>query len=221
MDFWEWEPYYERILKDFGFSRRDDEASARLLSELLPHHRTALESLRRTLEGQLVTVLGNSLGLTQELGAAEGVIIAADEATSVAMSHGILPDIVVTDLDGKVEDILRACENGSLVVIHGHGDNREAVRRWAARFPLGTVATTQSRPIEGAYNFGGFTDGDRAVFLAEHFGAKEIRVLGFDFENPNAKDEAVDVKRRKLGWARTLIGVLQDRSVIRFPSSSS
>ena len=44
------------------------------------------------------------------------------------------------------------------------------------------IGTTQIEPISDVYNFGGFTDGDRAVFLAEHFGAKEIELVGFDFE---------------------------------------
>ena len=31
------------------------------------------------------------------------------------------------------------------------------------------------------HNFGGFTDGDRCVFLANHFKAKKIILLGMDF----------------------------------------
>ena len=35
MDLREWEPLYEEILSDFGFSRSDDESSARLLKALM------------------------------------------------------------------------------------------------------------------------------------------------------------------------------------------
>ena len=36
-------------------------------------------------------------------------------------------------------------------------------------------------PVKNVYNFGGFTDGDRSVFWAEEFGAKEIILIGMDF----------------------------------------
>ena len=32
-------------------------------------------------------------------------------------------------------------------------------------------------------NYGGFTDGDRAVFIADHFKAKKIFLIGFDFND--------------------------------------
>ncbi len=221
MNFPEWEPHYLQIIGEFDYDREEDEAAALLLSRLLPAERTTPDQLRQIIEDRIVTVLGNGPGLAAELGAVEGVVVAADEAVSVASAHGIRPDVVVTDLDGEVEDILRAGESGSVVVIHAHGDNQDALRRWAAKFPPGTVATTQSTPFEGVHNFGGFTDGDRAVFLADHFGAREIRLLGFDFENPNEKDLAMEVKQRKLLWAKKLIEGLQRRSVILFPSFSN
>ena len=35
MDFGLWEIYYKEILDDFGFSRKDDENSAKVLDEIL------------------------------------------------------------------------------------------------------------------------------------------------------------------------------------------
>ncbi len=56
------------------------------------------------------------------------------------------------------------------------------------------------------YNFGGFTDGDRAVFLAHHFGSRSIQLLGFDFENVGEKPNCDEkTKLKKLGWAKRLI----------------
>src|SRR5438552_2479210 len=121
---------------------------------------------------------------------------------------GLLPAILVTDLDGTVTDQVKANSEGAIAVIHGHGDNGPAVRQWAPRFSGATVATTQSRPLGGLRNFGGFTDGDRAVFLADHFGAARIRLVGFDFEHPNAKDLDRRTKQRKLDWAYILLGSL-------------
>ncbi|MFQ5837334.1 MAG: 6-hydroxymethylpterin diphosphokinase MptE-like protein [Thermoplasmata archaeon] len=221
MEYREWEPYYQQILSDFGFDRRRDEQAALILSQLLPPVTDAPVELRRALGGKVVTVLGNAPGLEAELPHATGTVIAADEAVSVALSKGILPDIVVTDLDGRIEDLLVAAKRGSIVIIHAHGDNMPALKKWAGRFSSSCMGTTQSRPFANIHNFGGFTDGDRAAFLADHFGAREIRLIGFDFEKPNPKDQPPEVKMKKLAWAKKLLGILRRRCPILFPSSSS
>jgi len=127
-------------------------------------------------------------------------IVAADGATSVLLGEGMLPAVIVSDLDGNVEDIVRASQAGSVVVVHAHGDNMDKIGEQVPRL-VRVVGTTQSRPIEGVHNFGGFTDGDRCVFLARHFGAAEVRLVGFDFDDPTVTPR----KRKKLQWARVLI----------------
>ena len=67
----------------------------------------------------------------------------------------------------------------------------------------------RSRDPSGGCAISGFTDGDRAVFLADHFGAARIRLVGFDFETPNAKDRDLRLKQRKLDWAYILLGSLE------------
>jgi len=208
MDFETWQPFYEQILKDFGFSREKDEAVAAELDKILGGRRVTDSSLRKILRGQEVTVAGNGPNLVAEVGEARGILLTADEATSVALEKGLLPAMLVTDLDGNVADQVKANAEGTIAVVHGHGDNGPAMRQWAPRFSGATVATTQSRPLGGLRNFGGFTDGDRAVFLADHFGASRIHLIGFDFENPSAKDLDPRTKLRKLDWAYILLGSL-------------
>lgn len=205
MDYATWEPFYLQILKDFGFSREADEAVARELDRLLGGRRLDADALRRTLHGQRVTVAGNGPSVARDIVRAEGVLVTADEATSAAIAKGLRPSILVTDLDGQVEDQVKANAAGTIAVVHGHGDNRPAVRKWAPMFIGSTIATTQSKPQGRLENFGGFTDGDRAVFLADHFGAAEIRLVGWDFKHPSAKDVDAGVKRRKLDWAYILL----------------
>jgi uncharacterized Rossmann fold enzyme len=65
----------------------------------------------------------------------------------------------------------------------------------------GVIGTAQCRPPESLYNFGGFTDGDRCVFLAKELGAASIKLVGFDYED----DSVTPRKRQKLGWAKRLI----------------
>lgn len=215
MDFQEWEPLYEQILREFGFSRAGDEHAAQVLDRSLGGTRISLESLRPIIDDRPVTVAGNAPGLKDELHRLTKVVIGADEATSVLLRHGRVPQVVVTDLDGRIEDQVDANRRGAVAVVHAHGDNVPAITQWAGRFPGKTLATTQSRPFGRVHNFGGFTDGDRGVFLADALGARSIRLVGFDFEHPNPKDHPIEVKRRKLDWAYVLIQrVLAEREAI-------
>lgn len=205
MDYLEWENYYLRILEDFGFDRKGDEESARILDETLGGSRVSDEELETLLRGQDVIVVGNASSARREVEGKKGILVAADEATSILLKIGRRPDMIVTDLDGDVSDQIRSNLEGSIAVVHGHGNNIPAVKRWAWEFRGHTVATTQSRPSGRLRNFGGFTDGDRAVFLADHFGARKISLVGFDFENPSEKDRDKETKQRKLDWAYILI----------------
>jgi len=121
---------------------------------------------------------------------------------------GFLPDVIVTDLDGILSDILAANEQGSAVVVHAHGDNIPALEKYVPRLTR-VLGTTQAEPIEGIYNFGGFSDGDRCVFLAKSFGAGNINLIGFDYDDP----DVTPVKKMKLVWARRLVAMaLEDKS---------
>jgi len=212
MEFEAWEPYYDRILKDFGFSRTDDERAAKVLDNRLGGSRISPTDLAAVLAGKPVSVAGNALTLKAELSRLTKVVIAADEATSTLLQRNRLPNVIVTDLDGDVKDQLEANRRGSVVVVHAHGDNIPAIEKWAGEFQGQTMATTQARPFGGVYNFGGFTDGDRGVFIADAMGAKSIRLVGFDFEHPNPKDQPPELKKRKLDWAFILIeSILAER----------
>ena len=203
MQFATWEPIYLAILDDFGFSMSGDEDAARLLVELLSGLGNCLSAADALVRGRSVVVFGNAPSLDRELDdlqRTDSVFLAADGATAVLLRQGILPDIIVTDLDGSFPDILKANREGSIAVVHAHGDNLDALSRYV---PLleGVIGTTQCRPPEGLYNFGGFTDGDRCVFLAKELGAASIKLVGFDYED----DSVTPRKRRKLAWAKRLI----------------
>ena len=96
-----------------------------------------------------------------------------------------------------------ACSRGSIVLIHAHGDNRDKLEKYVPRFRR-FIATTQARPFDRVYNFGGFSDGDRCVFVAKEFEAERIRLAGFDFDDPLVNP----IKKKKLNWAKELIGML-------------
>ena len=209
MQFETWEPIYQSILQDFGFSPDKDEEAAKLLAEILRNREPMLQAAKAIIIGQRTVVCGNAPTLDKELKELQekdAVFLAADGATAVLLEHNIVPDIVVTDLDGPFPAILKANEMGSIVVVHAHGDNLDALIRYAPMLKR-IIGTVQCRPLPGLHNFGGFTDGDRCVFLARELCAASIELVGFDFE-----DESVTPrKKRKLEWAKKLIELALSR----------
>ncbi|MEG3056223.1 MAG: 6-hydroxymethylpterin diphosphokinase MptE-like protein [Methanoculleus sp.] len=203
MMFADWEPHYTAILEYFGFEREADEAAARLLAELAGDRdeRGFLEALIR---GRSVTVCGNAPCLPEELDLIEGVVLAADAAAEVLADRGIQPDAVFTDLDGATDIFIDLSGRGTVMVVHAHGDNMPLLRHWVPLLPGPLVATTQAAPLPHVHNFGGFTDGDRAVFAADALGAASIRIVGFDLADRNVDP----VKRGKLFWAGELLRLI-------------
>jgi 2-amino-4-hydroxy-6-hydroxymethyldihydropteridine diphosphokinase len=212
MDFAAWEPIYEQILEDFDFDRAGDEEAARFLSQRLTENNIAsLSELKALISGKSVLVCGNAPGLRNDLSEiklSDFVVIAADGAAAVLMDMGIVPEVICTDLDGNseadIEKEILACEKGSIVLIHAHGDNSDKLEKYVPRFKR-FIATTQAKPFDKVYNFGGFSDGDRCFFVAREFGAKMIRLAGFDFVDKNVNP----IKKKKLEWAKKLIEIYE------------
>lgn len=217
MRFEDWEPIYLQIVQEFGYSRAEDDRAAVALAALIEGMAGCDDACLSDAIGREATVCGNGPNLERDLGSCRprGSLLSADGATRVLMDKGLVPSVVVTDLDGEIGPQARANAEGSIAVIHAHGDNLGSLRRYVPRFQGRVVGTTQSTPFDGIRNYGGFTDGDRAVMLARHFGAKRILLLGFDFERPmgkNGRDPAV--KARKLRWAKRLIYGLNPQDVV-------
>ena len=204
-----WEPIYQQILEDFGFSCKGDEDAGQQLSDLLKGYGSQIPAAREIVSGRQAMVCGNAPILSRELArraergemlSKDAAILAADGATEVLLKNGIVPDIVVTDLDGPFAAILEANQKGAILAVHAHGDNMDALSRYVPQLKR-IIGTVQCRPLPGLYNFGGFTDGDRSVFLARELGASGIDLLGFDFDDNSVTPR----KKKKLAWAKRLI----------------
>ena len=102
------------------------------------------------------------------------------------------------------------------MVIHAHGDNLDKIKAYAREFTR-VIPTCQCKPLGNLQNFGGFTDGDRAVFLAVHFKAREIVLYGMDFEGVGKYSFSKDtsIKRKKLKWGKRLIDYLRQKGDIK------
>ncbi len=208
-----WLPMYRAICREFGYLEQDDLVSAVYLASILEHDSAGVVSDVRTGFPDTVVVCGCGDTLAEDCRhlSVDDYVIAADGATSEVLSAGIRPQIIVSDLDGIVGDQIEASFKGSQVFVHAHGDNVAAIERYVAQFG-GTVAgTCQCPPVPGLVNFGGFTDGDRSVCLAEELGARQVLLAGFELSRPSYKEgRDLEVKGRKLGWARRVLEVLKE-----------
>jgi len=214
----EWEKIYKSILADFGFSEEEDVKSAKVLDRILSDKDTEkiITKIGSLIKGKDVIVFGAGDSVCRSITRFRGFVelstkISADGATSALLEEGIVPDIVVTDLDGDIDDIMLANNMGSIVVLHAHGDNIEKINLLASKFDR-VVGTTQTNPsmFRNLLNFGGFTDGDRAVFLARHFKPRRIYLAGFDFDGKIGRysftsERKVSLKLKKLEWCRRLL----------------
>ncbi|ERH00768.1 MAG: putative Rossmann fold enzyme [Halonotius sp. J07HN6] len=212
--FQEWEPVYEAILADFGFDRAADEQARDVAVDLADSFdRGHLDSLNRA----TVAIVGAAPSLSADIDTFDptsvDAVIAASTAADVLLDADIEVDLMVTDLDKNTATARDLTQRGTPVAAHAHGDNIPALKEWLPQFESEqTLVTTQAAPSGPVANFGGFTDGDRAAFLAHAFGAAELRFLGWDFDDP-----AVDpLKARKLRWAEHLLYWLERRRDDRF-----
>lgn len=194
MDMDVWLKLYSEILEDFGFSREEDEKAARVMSEL-GKDKLMDKSVLEIIRGRNVAVIG---GAYEKEEIREDIKITAGKAV---YRVDFTPDIHVTDMEEEDDILVELERKGCILVLHAHGDN---IARVTSAVPKlrGFVGTTQSVPFDRIYNFGGFTDGDRAALIAKRFGARKISLYGFNFE----KAENI-VKMKKLRWAKRILEI--------------
>lgn len=223
MKYEDWKPLYKKIVQNFNFSIEKDRKAALILNDILDKKNNLLDVrfLKNLIEEKEVIVFGAGNSIKRFF---NGNIskwetktkIAADGATTALIERGIYPDIITTDLDGKVTDQIEANEKASIVIIHAHGDNIDKIRDLVNQFSGKIIGTTQINPsfYKNLYNFGGFTDGDRGVFLADYFNSKSIGLVGFDYDEEIGdysftKNSDKDLKFKKLEWCKYLIELLK------------
>jgi uncharacterized Rossmann fold enzyme len=194
-----WRKRYSEILKEFKYSEKKDKESAIILNSILKKS-DVNEKILNLIKGNTVFVIGSGPSLSSAIPKLKNykkiVKIAADSSIKPLVENGIIPDIVVTDLDGDENILKKIGKTKSIFVVHAHGDNIEKLE-FVKNFK-NYIGTTQSKPFDKLQNFGGFTDGDRGVFLANHFQAKKIILLGMDFGERIGKFSKTKKSDRKI-----------------------
>ncbi|WP_049902745.1 6-hydroxymethylpterin diphosphokinase MptE-like protein [Halococcus agarilyticus] len=215
MQFEAWEPVYEAILTDFGFDRAADDR----VRDILAGFAEPFDLARLDISGESVVIVGAGPSLETDLDSlsdellSDGPVFAASTAADRLREAGIEVDCMVTDLDKNPDTVRDLTARGTPVAVHAHGDNEPLVRDVVPTLDAANVlATTQAAPVGSVRNFGGFTDGDRTAFLADHCGARRLQFVGWDFDD----DSVGSMKRQKLAWAERLLYWLERRRNERF-----
>ncbi|TFG05471.1 MAG: DUF115 domain-containing protein [Promethearchaeota archaeon] len=230
----QWKSWYLQIISDFGYDPQQDLESAILLNKMLTQTRTEVDisKLYELVNRRIVFVYGCGPSLPIHLNSLKKpqimlenyVHIAADGATTALLRYEVIPDIILTDLDGRIPDLINANEKGAITLIHAHGDNKDLIIKYFPLFPGLVLGSTQNQPVGLVKNYGGFTDGDRCVFLAEEMGADLTILVGFDFgqivgkfSKPYFTNDVManESKVKKLGWAQKLITELSKTGKLR------
>lgn len=222
MKFENWFPYYQGIRAEFGYSTQKDQEAAIILSDMIKKKALDPKVLQKKIRGKNVIVIGAGPSLEDEKALKyikknrKFVRIVADGAVQFLIENKVKPDIVVTDLDGSPAFLQKAEKGGAVMVVHAHGDNIAMLKKLVPKFKK-LVGSTQVMPVESVHNFGGFTDGDRSVFLAEEFGARKIVLVGMDFGNSigrysKKKVRDAALKKQKMEAGKRLLEMLAKQS---------
>lgn len=217
MDQIQWQPWYRKIIDTLGYDPSEDRRAAVILNQLLNDKRITLDELKLRIKDHPTLIFGAGPSLEADLKRIAKTrlldicrVITADGATTALLKISKkTPDIIVTDLDGRFEDLRDANNKGAFMVVHAHGDNIQQLNRYVKNLK-NILGTTQVEPIGELYNFGGFTDGDRAVILAEALNGKPLALVGMDLGKVagNFSKEYVisqDVKKVKLRFCKEIL----------------
>lgn len=229
----DWQEWYYKIVNTLGYNPVEDQRATDILSSLLDRKAVSVNKLQKVIKNKPVLICGAGPSLKEDLKKiikigvlGKFVLVSANGATTAIINIAKkIPNIVITDLDGRLEDILQTNKAGALLVVHGHGDNIKKLKNYVPKL-INKIGTTQVDPRPNVHNFGGFTDGDRAVFLAIEMGAKLIVLAGMDFgqevgKYSQKKSGSIRIKRMKLKIGKNLIEWLATKTSIPLYNFSS
>ena len=213
-----WATRYNEIVNDFGYSKKNDVQSSRLLDSLLSK-KTRITELKKLIENESIFIIGAGPSLLSCIPILKKynkiTKIVADGATKALIENNLRANIVVSDLDGDIPALKRVGKTNTIMVVHAHGDNLEKL--YLTKNFKNCIGTTQAKAFGKIHNFGGFTDGDRCVFLANHFKARKIVLFGMDFGTTigsfsKTRIANKDIKIRKLRRGKKLLEWLAQKS---------
>ncbi|MFX0003166.1 MAG: 6-hydroxymethylpterin diphosphokinase MptE-like protein [Candidatus Hodarchaeota archaeon] len=239
LDFYnEFKEWYFQIINDFKFSYQKDCEARDYLSYLLSQKNQnwsldkILNSFREIISSKsAIMIYGCGPSLEKTIGnilKTKGlkyfnkfINLTADGASVLLKEKGIKIDAIFTDLDGITKsEFYYTVFN----IVHAHGDNIKILKLFKNEIIEfeNIIGTTQVEPLANLINSGGFTDGDRILYLIHTLlsSYQKLFLVGMDFGNVIGKYSKLNLKRnqransekiKKLKYARDLIKWLRPR----------
>ncbi len=184
------EKIYEAIRRELSINIEDDKKAAIKLSQLLKGKNVekTFKQLRESIKQKHTLIIGLGKTLLQDLKSLEGfprqklcqlTLITVEQA--YLQTEKTLPGdtvrVVVTDLDGV--NPLKIPGN-VIKIVHGHGDNIKLLENYVPKLEnvVGTIQVDLN--LENVYRVHGFTDGDRAAYMAAQLKASAITLAAMD-----------------------------------------
>ena len=200
-----WWKFQDQISTQFNFSRIREKVATRMVA----HSDFLKTSISHSFRGRDLVLIGAAIN--HSLLIPNSSLIVADGALRACLEKDIIPELIISDLDGYLPDIIWATQNGSKIIIHAHGDNISRVHQYSAK--LNPICMTSTYPSDSTFCWGGFTDGDRATMMSLSLGCASIKLLGFDFNKVGSfSGEYSPRKIEKLVWAQRIIDECKRRS---------
>ena len=116
-----WKRRYQSILKELSYSEKKDKESAVILDSILKKNSNN-QKIIKLIQGKTVFVIGSGPSLSFAIPKLKkfkkSIKIAADSSLKPLLENGIVPDIIVTDLDGDEDAIKKLSKKKSIFVIH-------------------------------------------------------------------------------------------------------
>lgn len=182
---------YKEIIKILNLDEKKDVEAAKNLSKISQEGKINILNLKcveEKIANKNVIVFGAGPSLIYDLEQLmklknfySFVKICADGAAKALVERKIFPDFIVSDLDGDISVIKKANENNAILLIHAHGDNINTIRKHTLKFKNLILTVQTNLKLKNLHNFGGFTDGDRALFFTMKFKPKVVILAGMDF----------------------------------------
>ncbi|MFB5606251.1 MAG: 6-hydroxymethylpterin diphosphokinase MptE-like protein, partial [Nitrosarchaeum sp.] len=154
-----WNKKYAEILHEFNYDEQQDRDSAIILDSIL-RKTVSVKKISKMVKGKTVFVIGAGPSLSKAIPILKNfrkvTKIVADSAVKPLIENGIKPDIIITDLDGDKDSLIKTGKTNSIFVVHAHGDN--IAKLYLVENFKNCIGTTQSKSFNNIQNFGGFTD---------------------------------------------------------------
>ena len=206
----------------------DDEKIITELIELGIDNRSEINS-ESIISGSKAIIFGAGPVLTDHIDLIKKIpsdisIIAADGATIELKDNGIIPHLVLTDLDGIDSHMIEELDRTTFIVL-AHGDNKSSISELLSYFvniPENLIWATQGKKLGKWCNTLGFTDGDRALCTVKNY--DHVLLLGFDFKSgligraskPFYKEHKplTEIKFKKLKIAHRIIKWISNQTIV-------